>query len=105
MAPEGQFWVFEGPRPFGDGLKVIWSEKYFFEKIAFFWPPNGPKYTQNGPHGGRWGSQRVNFGVLRLPDPLGVLNGDFGQKIFFEFFRPGRPKNGCPFGLKQARMG
>ena len=71
MAPEGQFWVFEGPRPFGDGLKVIWSKKQFFEKIAFFGPQMGQNTHKMAQKGVVGGLQRANFGFLRLPDPLG----------------------------------
>ena len=48
------------------------SQKIFFEKNAFFDPKIGlfaHKLGQNGVH---WGVYRVNFGFLRVPDPLGV---------------------------------
>ena len=50
---------------------MIWS-KIFFEKNGFFDPKIGlfaHKLGQNGVH---WGVYRVNFGFLRVPDPLGV---------------------------------
>ena len=70
---EGQFWVFKAPRPFGDGLKVILSKNFFFEKSRFLgpkWPKMVTKWAKNGSLGG---AQRVNFGFLRLPDPSGMV--------------------------------
>ena len=31
----GQFWVFEGPRPFGTPKKSIWSKIFFVKKTVF----------------------------------------------------------------------
>ena len=49
----------------------------FFEKIAFFGSQiaqNGHKMAQKGVVVvGGGGGQRVNFGVLRLPDPPGMV--------------------------------
>ena len=113
MAPQGQFWVFEGPRPFGDGLKVIWSKKSFFRENRIFWAPNGPKYTQNGPKGGRWRAPEGQFWVFEAPRPSGgsyivILD----KKFFFDFFAPGGRKMAKSFWAqtgqnraKQAKTG
>ena len=50
---------------------MIWSN--FFEKDAlFFYPKIGLFAHELGQNGVHWGVYRVNFGFLRVPDPLGV---------------------------------
>ena len=78
--------------------------KFFFEKNAFFDPKIGLFPHKLGQIGVHWGVYRVNFGFLRVPDPLGVEI--MQKKIFFgnflAFFGPkglrkisglGPPKN------------
>ena len=65
-----------------DPRKVILYENTYLRKNAIFDPKIGlfaHKLGQNGVH---WGVYRVNFGFLRVPDPLGV---EIMQKIM-QFF-------------------
>ena len=67
---------------------MISSKKFLFEKNVFFDPQIGlfaHKLGQNGVH---WGVYRVNFGFLRVPDPLGVeimQIKNFLEKKFWPF--------------------
>ena len=70
----------------------------FFEKNAFFDPKIGlfaHKLGQNGVH---WGVYRVNFGFLRVPEPLGdeIMQINFLGKKFWPFLAQKDLKNFGP---------
>ena len=75
---------------------MIWS-KISFEKNVVFDPKIGlfaHKLGQNGVH---WGVYRVNFGFLRVPDPLGA-------EIMQNCFEKSLPYFG-PKGLGMGQVG
>ena len=69
---QGQFLVLKVPDHLGTDKNDLEQKKlrknafFFTTKSAFFF---AHKLGQNGVH---WGVYTVNFGVLRVPDPLGV---------------------------------
>ena len=64
---------------------MIWN-KIFFEENAFFDPKIGHFAHKMGQNGVHWGVYRVNFGFLRVPDPLRVeimqIKSFFEKKIW-----------------------
>ena len=67
--------------------------KCIFEKNAFFDPKIGLFTHKMGQNGVHWGVYRVNFGFLRVPDPLGVeimQKKFFEKKTFLAYFGPKR---------------
>ena len=74
----------------GDPRNVILYNKTLLRKTRFFYPKIGlfaHKLGQNGVH---WGVYRVNFGFLRVPDPLRVeiMQKEFFEKNILAYFGP-----------------
>ena len=70
LGPEGQIWVFEAPKPFGDTFYVILEEKKVFWKNKFgpFWSKRTWKNFWSGP-------QKPVFGLRRGFGPIWGLLG------------------------------